>query len=1106
MSRVGLWIRAVAAVAVLTVLVVAPPLLLARYVGNPWPAEGVDFDAPLTDGALVGLLAVVCWILWAQLVVCVVVEAAAAVVGASRTIRVPVAFAGQQYLARRLVTVALAVSVSGPVVAAVVEAASASPAYAVSQTPHSATLMAPAATQVDALEKSAGSTAKSTSQAGEGLRVVQVDRGDTLWSLARDHLGSGQRWSQIADLNDGRTMVDGGVFRSADLIQPGWQLLMPPDAAGLPLTPKTPAPAQAPTRTVSVASGDTLSQIALDTLGDAASYPRIAAANHDLIADPDKIDVGWRLTIPPAGADVTGPPETGTPGLDRDERQHPPGDHGDHPGNEADQHAQPDRRHAESPRGQAPTPSPESDRPEPTNTEAPRPGPVEDSSADDQGGSTEERSEHSDASTEMAMVAGGAVLAAGMWGLLVLHRHRQFRYRRSGRSIGAVPEELRPVEQTVRAHGSGGGVAVDLLQRALTQLTAACRKLGSPLPDVMAVRLTDDLVELIVQPEADAAPSAPAPWSTNAAGTRWRVSRPDIDDSGDTPVEHTAPYPLLVTVGSDTSGAYWLVDLEHAGAVSVTGDRQPVQDLFRAIAAELAVNGWSRDVDVRLVGFGDDMVDLNPDRLCTADDPEETARQMAADLDRVQHMGTASGDVLVARRDEDAVDAWRPQVLLMAPDPPRPSGPLQDCAMTISNSTERAAAALVAVNLNLDRLGNQILHLWIGAAGRLSIAGIVDDLQPRQLPTQVAADMAALMTCTRDGTDDPMPTAEGDRGSEVFSDAAGGLLPELTIPRGTASVDDEAGSSLPLPDQQYQEVAATTTEDLAALAPQVPAAVRDQVSAADPALDDDVAAWYDPAGQVARLRLLGPVQLWAHGDRSADVQRRIPYYTEVVAYLATRDHGAPAEQVADAFGVAVSTIYSRIGTARAWLGANPRTGRLYLPESTQSPAAQTRGIAIYETDGLLVDADLFKRLRVRGHAQGEDGIADLEEALRLVAGRPFDQLRKGGYRWLAETPLDQYLVAGIVDVAHLLSIHALSVGDLRRARAATEIAILAAPYEDKPHLDLAAVQAAGGHRGEAENYLRETVANRSDDGDAPMALSQRTEAILTRHDWLTRAG
>lgn len=131
--------------------------------------------------------------------------------------------------------------------------------------------------------------------------------------------------------------------------------------------------------------------------------------------------------------------------------------------------------------------------------------------------------------------------------------------------------------------------------------------------------------------------------------------------------------------------------------------------------------------------------------------------------------------------------------------------------------------------------------------------------------------------------------------------------------------------------------------------------------------------------------------------------------------------------------------------------------------------------------GLLSDADLFKRLRVRGQARVQEGIDDLIAALHLVEGRPFDQLRTGGYGWVAETPLDQYLTAGVVDFAHIVATHALVSGDVDFGRWASETAIAAAPSEDKPRLDLAAVLVAQG-RAKPHRIAADLLAEREDPG------------------------
>ena len=59
------------------------------------------------------------------------------------------------------------------------------------------------------------------------------------------------------------------------------------------------AAASAP-KTYTVKSGDTLSKIAREYLGDANAYMAIFNANKDQLSDPDKINPGQVLTIPEA--------------------------------------------------------------------------------------------------------------------------------------------------------------------------------------------------------------------------------------------------------------------------------------------------------------------------------------------------------------------------------------------------------------------------------------------------------------------------------------------------------------------------------------------------------------------------------------------------------------------------------------------------------------------------------------------------------------------------------------------------------------------------------------------------------------------------------------
>ena len=57
--------------------------------------------------------------------------------------------------------------------------------------------------------------------------TVTVKRGNTLWGLARTHLGTGTRYQEIFDLNRGKVQAGGRTLRNPNLILIGWVLELP---------------------------------------------------------------------------------------------------------------------------------------------------------------------------------------------------------------------------------------------------------------------------------------------------------------------------------------------------------------------------------------------------------------------------------------------------------------------------------------------------------------------------------------------------------------------------------------------------------------------------------------------------------------------------------------------------------------------------------------------------------------------------------------------------------------------------------------------------------------------------------------------------------------
>lgn len=152
-----------------------------------------------------------------------------------------------------------------------------------------------------------------------------VKRNETLGKIAQQHLGSFDKNMVIFnanrdqldnpdDLRIGMTLkipVPAGSQPSKPPVQPA-QPVKPPEQpvqppAEQPVAPTTPEPAK-PAVQYTVRRGDSLSSIALATLGDSERYMEIYQANRNQMKDPDALHQGMVLTIP---GEKTRP---GTPG------------------------------------------------------------------------------------------------------------------------------------------------------------------------------------------------------------------------------------------------------------------------------------------------------------------------------------------------------------------------------------------------------------------------------------------------------------------------------------------------------------------------------------------------------------------------------------------------------------------------------------------------------------------------------------------------------------------------------------------------------------------------------------------------------------------------
>jgi nucleoid-associated protein YgaU len=824
-----------------------------------------------------------------------------------------------------------------------------------------------------------------------------------------------------------------------DFIDPGLVLRLPSD--GESAIEKTEEPRTKETYVVE--PGDTLWDIAEDNLGEGERYPEVFEASRDTV-QPDE----QHLTDP----DLIRPGwELTIPGTDDDSPVVEPPVIAHPPVAPSGKHLEPDpvektppveRPDASTPTAE-PSDSPVTDEPDATDDE--------------------------DASASWllpGLLGAGTLLAGSILVAVRAHRRTQQRYRRPGFTISPPPPEVRAVEKTAAVAGAPVADVIDQLDRLLRHLAATTDE----LPELNAVEVSKQSVTLHLAESAE----LPGPWIGSEATWSTGLDSPVGDE------DVLPPYPLLASVGQGEDGHLWLLDLEQLRIVALTGDLDRATALARHLAAELALSPWAVVSQVDAMGLATELAALDVLRLrCHPGDDTEFLGRLQRDV--TQALNDGHGDPEPFRA-----------LLVSSPR----TDQVRALAGLVHHQTSRSGLAVVV--LGDAEHGDAVVELT--RDGRLRIPHLGLDLATAGLSAGEASATAAIVDLTREATVVPMPREEGAHGWRALADQAGALVPDLT----EARPHGEAGATSLLPEatQRYEAVAPTTPEDVETLAPIVPEQSRRVVEETDPSLDDDLAEWHDPTSALPKLQLLGPVTVFAQGEPPTAVTERRAYFNELVTFLALHPSGVSSRQVRDAFGMTQSRARTDLGYIRTWFGTNPRTNEPHLPPATTSPAHKDRGASGYQLNDVLVDLDLFRRLRARAQARGAEGIEDLVAALQLVTGEPFSALRNPGWTWMLDDErVHETATFAVVDVAHLVATDAFSRGDLERAKFAAETGCMAAPYDEVCRLDLAKVAEAEGHDTLAEQILDEHVFNRTDDHLPPIDLPERTKTVVKNNEW-----
>lgn len=463
----------------------------------------------------------------------------------------------------------------------------------------------------------------------EPVTLVTVRAGDSLSRLALHHLGDGNRWPEIFQLNRDR-IVD------PDLIDIGWVLSVPMQIAAASPAESTPA---APGSASAGATADAPSATAPAAAGEQSRMEQPAEVAH--VDGPQGDD--QRVEIPPR-----------TEAAD-DQHAAAPSSAEEDP-------------HVRSPR--VPVESPD----EPTVPSAAQPTASQTAaSTSTLAPAAEALAPEVDRTTVVGLVGGmTALTASAVLGGIALRRRWQELARPLGRRV-APPETdrarfeaalgLARLDREPDGDPVGDPDRQDLLERALRHLARHWWETRSGAPSLADVVVGPDAGEFRFLTD----PGPPPPGFLRVGdglGVTWAALR-ELDHPS-----HPVAYPGLVTLGEDAEENLVMVDVVGAGTLGVRSEGSPLaSEALSAMLVELGCAPWATELHLLVVtedeGFahvaGIHRVRTSPDVEAGVLEVERLTRERRGLLG-----GETWDDV---RLDPDRADAWAPHVVLFEREP-----------------------------------------------------------------------------------------------------------------------------------------------------------------------------------------------------------------------------------------------------------------------------------------------------------------------------------------------------------------------------------------------------------------------------------------------------
>ncbi|MFA9478356.1 LysM peptidoglycan-binding domain-containing protein [Phycisphaerales bacterium AB-hyl4] len=141
----------------------------------------------------------------------------------------------------------------------------------------------------------------------------EVQRGESLYVIARNYYGSGEYWRRIAEANPDTVGSEGRVSAGTELVIPDRSSLTLRDAGFEPVGTERAVRVEDVTRSrsqqqreIEVGSGDTLSGLAARHLGSASRWRELLEANSDKLDSDTALRAGMTLKLPSGSAAGSG--------------------------------------------------------------------------------------------------------------------------------------------------------------------------------------------------------------------------------------------------------------------------------------------------------------------------------------------------------------------------------------------------------------------------------------------------------------------------------------------------------------------------------------------------------------------------------------------------------------------------------------------------------------------------------------------------------------------------------------------------------------------------------------------------------------------------------